>query len=231
MKLLTRLFQNGDDSGALKGLGSSGYSTGFATTAASTSVDFVPQEFNGRIFTSTHEHYVGITGSVFTLALFQDAADELREHGHEPTYEMLIGPSDETTVSQIAGFVPVGESLVAYGANQDVARLNGVSVAGSYYIGTLEGFAIRVVPGIPQYYGFGFKSYGRMSQRNPLRVRVPEGISKVQFIAMPDPKAGSGINPLQNMMLYAKFGVGVGDRTNGTPRYTVSGTWANGTVS
>jgi hypothetical protein len=44
---------------------------------------------------SAHEHYVPIAGGVFTTAVFTDAAAELREHGHEPPYEFLIGPSDE----------------------------------------------------------------------------------------------------------------------------------------
>ena len=39
-KILTRVLKRGDDSGAANGLGSSGYSAGFATAAASTSVDY-----------------------------------------------------------------------------------------------------------------------------------------------------------------------------------------------
>jgi len=77
-KILTRLLQRGDDSGANKGLGTSGYSPGFATTAGSTSVDFTPPAFGGTSFASTHEHYVGIGGGVFTNAVFSDAYDELR---------------------------------------------------------------------------------------------------------------------------------------------------------
>ncbi len=40
------------------------------------------------------------------------AAAELREHGHEPPYEFLIGPSDESTVSGLTGFVSVNEQLI-----------------------------------------------------------------------------------------------------------------------
>jgi len=228
--ILTRLLQNGDDSGAAKGLGSSGYSPGFATTAGSTSVDFVPPAWAGNTFTSTHEHYVGIAGGVFTKAVFTDAKDELREHGHEPPFEFVAGPSDESVIKGLSGFVPVAQSMVRLGSTQDVAVLSGAAeISGGYYIGTIEDFAVRIMPGVPRYYGFGWKSYGRLSQRNPLAIRVPKGASALNVVAMPNPKAANATCPIQNMMLYVKFGVGVKDRTNGTPRYVNSATWADGT--
>lgn len=230
-KLLTRILKRGDESGVVNGLGSSGLSCGFATTAASTGVDFIPPSVDGTDFASTHEHYVGITGGLYTNAVFSDAYDELVEHGHQPPFEFWIGKDDQATVEGLTKFTKVAENLVAYGANQDVALLNGAIVAGSYYIGTIHNFKVRVVPGIPQYYGFGFKSYGANSQRNPVRIRVPKGLSSVQFIAMPEPNSGSGIVPVQNLMLYAKFGVGVSDRTNGTARYVNSATWTDGTAT
>ena len=50
-----------------------------------------------------------------------------------------------------------------------------------------------------------------------LRVRVGKGLSRPRFIAMTDPRAGNATTPIQYLMLYGEFGVGVGDRTNGTP--------------
>lgn len=233
-KILTRLLQRGDDSGTNKGLGSSGYSPGFATTAGSTSVDFTPPALGGTTFDSTHEHYVGISGGAFTNAVFQDAKAELREHGHEPPYEFIIGPSDETTVRGLSDTYEVGSDLVKYGMTQDIANLQiqAVDTVGSYFIGVNTDFAIRVVRGIPQYYGFGWKSYGQRSQRNPIKIRLKKGVSTPQFTAMPDPVINNGRNPLQDLMLFAEFGVGVGmDRTNGTPRYVNNATWADGTVT
>lgn len=232
VSILTRLLKRGDDSGAANGLGSSGYSPGFATAAASTSVDFTPPAYGGTSFDSDHEHYVGISGGVFTNAVFTDAKDELREHGHEPPYDFIIGPSDESTVVGLTNFTPIAESLVAYGLTQDKARLAPDDVGwGSYYIGTISDFAVRVVRGVPQYYGFGYKSYGRLSQRNPLRLRLQKGSAAFNVIGMPDPKGGAGINPIHNLMLYMKFGVGVADRTNGTARYVNNTTWADGTAT
>ena len=235
VSILGRTLKRGDDSGADNGLGSSGYSPGFATTAGSTSVDFDPPDYNGTTFANTHEHYVGIAGGVFTNAVFQDAKDELIEHGHNPPYNFITGVSDEDTIRGLSNFTPVAESLVQYGSTQDLARLDGtVANDGSYIIGTIEDFIVRVVRGMPQYYGFGWKSYGRNSMRNPLYVRVSknEPVSgALTVVAMPDPRANTGIIPLQHLMLFTEFGVGVGDRTNGTARYVNNATWSDGTVT
>jgi len=100
---------------------------------------------------------------------------------------------------------------------------------GSYYIGTIHDFGVRVVRGVPQYYGFGWKSYGNMSQRNPIAIRVTKGQSSPMVTAMTDPTGGNGIYPLQNLMLFVEFGVGVKDRTNGTAQYNNNASWSDGT--
>ena len=230
LNVLTRLLQRGDDSGEAKGLGSSGLSPGFATAAASTGVDFTPPANAGTAFTSDHEHYVGIGGGLFTSAVFSDAKAELREHGHEPPYQAIIGPSDEATVIGLSDFVPVANNLVAYGQQTALAQLaNTADMNGSYYIGTLSDTAVRVVRGIPQYYGFVWKSYGPNSQRNPLRLRLQKNMTRPMVVAMTDPRSGAGAAyPLQYLMLFTEFGVGVMDRTNGTARYVNNATWADG---
>jgi hypothetical protein len=231
LSILTRLLKRSDDSGAANGLGSSGYSPGFATAAASTNVDFTPPAYGGTSFTSDHEHYVGISGGAFTNAVFSDAKAELREHGHEPPYEFIIGTSDEATVRGLSDFTETPPELVALGSQTAVAQLSSMAdMNGSYYIGAIHDFAVRVVRGVPQYYGFGWKPYGPNSQRNPLRVRLQKGISRPSVTAMPDPRSGAGaVYPLQNMMLFLEFGVGIADRTNGTARYVNNVTWADGT--
>lgn len=225
VQILTRLLKRGDDT-----VGSVGESPGFATAAASTGVDFTPPAYSGTSFTSDHEHYVGIAGGLYTAAVFTDAKDELREHGHEGDLDFIIGPSDEATVRGLTGFAPVNSSWVEYGALQDRVRFGPESVApGLYPIGALEDFRIWVVRGVPQYYGFGWKSYGTNSQRNPIRIRLDKGQTSPMITAMADPRAGNGTSPLQYLMLYTEFGVGVGDRTNGTARYVNNATWADGT--
>jgi hypothetical protein len=223
-RVLRRLIKRGDDSGTALKLGSSGLSPGFATTAGSTGVDFTPPANEGTTFANTHEHYIPIAGGVFTNAVFTDAYDELREHGHEPPFDFLIGPDDRATVEGLSKFTSAADNLIIYGLTQDRARVPGE------YIGTIEHFMVREVRGMPQYYGFGYKSYGRLSRKNPLRVRLHKGESAFRALAMPHPNAGSGIIPLQNLMLFAEFGIGVYDRTNGTARYVNNATWADGTA-
>lgn len=232
-KLLTRVLQRGDDSGAYVGLGTGGYSPGFATTAGSTSVDFDPPDFGGTTFANTHEHYYALAGGAYTNAVFSDSKDELREHGHEPPYTFIIGTADESTVRGLSDFTPVREVNVVYGSTQDLARIapNVIDGVGTYPIGAIHDHDVYVVRGIPQYYGFGTKSYGRMSQRNGLRVRVRKGESALRVVAMPDPNATNGSDPLQNLMLFMEFGVGVYDRTNGTPRYVNNSSWSDGTAT
>jgi len=71
LEILGRILSRTDETGTANRLGS-GYSPGFATDAASTSVDFVPPATEGTPFDNAHEHYVGITGSLYTNALILD---------------------------------------------------------------------------------------------------------------------------------------------------------------
>ena len=125
----------------------------------------------------------------------------------------------------------VDGALVSYGAMQDRALLNpATSGFSGYHIGVNNDCAIRIVPGMPQYYGFGWKTYGPNSQRNPLKIRLFKGQTAFNVTGMTDPRAGNATTPIQYLMLYTQFGVGTGmDRTNGTARYTNNATWADGT--
>ena len=228
VQVMTRLLKRGDDSGAALGLGASGLSPGFATAAASTGVDFTPPAYGGVTFTTAHEHYVSIAGGAWTAAAFADAASELLEHGHLPPYTALVSPLDEATIRGLTGFIPVQQEGVAY-ANTTLASFGPEYDESGYYIGTISNIRVRVINGMPQYYGFVWKPYGALSQRNPLRVRLPKGQTRLAVTAANDPRNGSPAHPLQYMMLRTAFGVGVGDRTNGTPRYVNNANWSDGT--
>jgi hypothetical protein len=231
MSLLQRLLKRGDDSGAVNGLSATGLSPGFATAAANTGVDFIPPSYAGIKFTDAHEHYAPDAGGAFTLAIFQDAAAELREHGHEPPYEFLISPADETVVTAISpGFLSVNEALVNAGILAAQVNFSGATVNGKRPIGAISDFRVWVVPGMPDNYGFGFKSYGPNNPRNPLRIRVPAGMTTPRLMLIRD-SFNPGIVPVQNLMTQIAFGVGVGDRTNGTPRYVGGAAWTDGTAS
>ncbi len=232
-KILRRVLKRGDDSGATLGLGSAGLSPGFATTAASTGVDFVPPSYGGVSFASTHEHYVAVAGG-YANTVFSDVKAELMEHGHTGPYNYLASSVDEAGIRALTDFIPVGSGLVRYGTTVDVANISPDPIApGVYPIGVIHDSIVWITPGMPQYYGFGYKSYGRNSERNPLRVRLQKGMSAPTVMAFPDPRGGSGAaTPLQSLLLFTEFGVGVGrDRTNGTPRYVNNATWSDGTAT
>jgi hypothetical protein len=230
VQFLTRALRRTDETGAVNGLGS-GYSPGFATTAASTAVDFTPPTYGGTAFADTHEHYVGIAGGAFTDDVFFDARNELREHGHTAPFAFLIGTADRLAVEALSKFTKGAIQGVRSGITQDVATPNTQIVGSDWatYLGIIEDFEVYEVRGMPQYYGFGYKSYGPNSQRNPLRARLGKGLASPTVIAMPDPVNGNATHPLQYLMLFAEFGVGVYDRTAGTARYVNNATWANGT--
>jgi hypothetical protein len=132
----------------------------------------------------------------------------------------------------LTGFIPTGTSIVSYGVGTTLAAMSGDPIApGVYPIGVNGTCVIYIVPGMPQYYGFGWKAYGPLSQRNPLLVRLWKGQRTINIMGVNDPSNGSPAHPLQYMMLKMDFGVGVNDRTNGTPRYTNSNTWTDGVAT
>ena len=228
--LLQRTIKRADESGAAYGLSTTGISPGFATAAANTGVDFTPPAYAGTTFTTAHEHYVSIAGGLFTAAVFTDAKAELQEHGHQPPYEFIIGPSDEATVSGLTGFVSVNEALINQSVLAATANFTGAAIDGKRPIGAIEGFRVWVVPGMPQYYGFGWKSYGLNNPRNPLIVRLPEGERAPRLRLFRDSN-NPGLYPIQNLMLQTRFGVGVADRTNGTGRYVNHAAWSDGVAA
>jgi hypothetical protein len=134
-------------------------------------------------------------------------------------------------VSGLTGFVSVNEALDQPGIDwprQTTSPARPSTASGRSALSS--GFRVWVVPGIPQYYGFGFKSYGPNSIRNPLRVRLPEGETRPACADLPR-QPHARYHAIQNLMIQTRFGVGVGDRTNGTPRYVNNANWADGTAA
>lgn len=230
--VVRRALRRTDDSGAASGLGSTGLSPGFATTAASTGVDYIPPRYGGETFASTHEHYTSLAAASLETGI-KAMISNLREHGHAPPYELWISTEDIATVAALTGFteiVPV--TVVDRDASQAVRN---PTTPGSvpYYIGTYaDGKGadawIRVVPRVPQYYYFMSKPYGFGDPRNPFRIRFdprwgPEGVMLI---------ATDMTYPLHSAYLFEAKGVGVGeDRTNGTAMFIDAGaTWADATV-
>ncbi len=183
-------------------------------------------------FTTAHEHYVTVAGGLWTADVFKDIKAELLEHGHNPPYQVLVSQTDESTIKGLTGFTPVAEMGINYSANTELATFGPDYRGDGYNIGTIYDCFVRVIRGMPQYYGFAWKNYGANSQRNPLRIRTAKGQSRPQWLVQQDPRStGSGAYPLQYASIFVEFGVGVGaDRTNGTARYNNhAATWTDGT--
>ena len=88
---------------------------------------------------------------------------------------------------------------------------------------------------MPQHYGFMYRSYGNLSPDNPLRVRLEKGLAQPAVRVLRQVTAGvqdanRGIDPLQDLMLYTEFGVGVANRSNGVTAYVNNANWADGTA-
>ena len=227
-QIFQRLIQIGDDSGTAKGLGTGGYSPGFATAAANTNVDFVPPDFGGTTFTSAHEHYVPAAGG-WTTTILDDVEAELMEHGITPPYRGLISAADAATIAALTGFVKPTTTVIVPGTITAVAVPEDDPTDDGYrFIGSYSNTRIYVAPGMPQHYGFFYKSYGALSPDNPLRLRLEAPYEMPTARALRDPNGGSGVDPLQDLMLYLEFGVGVGNRLNGTARYVNNAAWSDG---
>lgn len=225
--LFTRLLKRGDDAV------SSGYSPGFATAAANTSLDFTPPSFGGVDFTSDHEHYVAAAGG-WTTTILDDMEAELMEHGHMPPFRLLISNADAATVSGLTGFVFPTTAVIQASSGTAVALPeDNPTDDGFRFLGSYKNTRIYIAPGMPQYYGFMYRSYGSLSPMNPLRVRTERGYSAPTVRVLREATGGvqdaeRGVNPLMNLMAYMEVGAGVGSRTNGTTRYVNNSTWADG---
>jgi len=224
--VIDRLF----DSDAVT-IGSSGKSVPFADGGTADS-SYIPVAMpdRGGSFAYTHNHFAALNG--ITQANLETAVLNLWEHGHDGPYDLLISQSDIsswTDTTNVTGYIPTPDPLIRYGAQTDLA-----AVAGPDWIGVVEtdygACRIRANARIPTKYWALYKSFGRLDQRNPLRVRYNErrGIGALLL-------AGDHIReyPLENAIMWMEFGVGVGeDRTAAVLSYNDGGgTYSDPTIS
>ena len=233
--VFARLLKGGDDTGVVLGLGTGGYSPGFATAAANTNLDYAPPAFGGVSFTTAHEHYDAAAGG-WTTTIIRAMEADLMEHGHMPPFRLLISVSDAATVSGLTGFVFPVTSVIQPGSGTALALPDGDDPDhGFRFIGAYSNTRVYVAPGMPQHYGFMYRSYGNLSPDNPLRVRLEKGLNQPAVRVLRQVTAGvqdanRGIDPLQDLMLYTEFGVGVANRSNGVTAYVNNANWADGTA-
>lgn len=220
-RLLRRMLNDGEDTGDTYGLGS-GYSPGWALSGGT--LTFTPVQTNGKTFASTHDHFDVSNTSGFTNAIWKTMRLNLKEHGHEPPFEAWCSDLDEDTIRGLSDFTPINPVGVRLGATQDVATVSGE------YIGVIQDFYVKIMPRVTQYYVAAFKSYGNLSQRNPILCRVEKGNQR------PAPRLLPGKNvqrefPIENLQGFVGFGFGVKDRTGGVAGYTNSASWSDPSIT
>jgi hypothetical protein len=186
-------------------------------------VDFVPPPYQGKTFASTHEHFNYVNG--VSAANWQTGIDELLadlvEHGHPSPFELIVSYADQGTVEDLTEFRSRPQPEVRYGSTQDLAMV------GEQYVGvvnTPSGIGrVKVSNRVPQYYMGAFKAYGPRSPRAPLAVRYSDDMGLVAALLR-----GKSYRqfPIENLLTFGEFGVGVQDRTNGACCEMNSASWA-----
>lgn len=227
-----------------------GYSVPWAI-GTGTNVDFIPVNYRGKLFTTSHTHfkYGNSSGSDTWQTLITAMMQELRHHGHSGLLSIMIGEDNVAAVSAAAGFVDLTSPQVvvntaATGAPvrfiSDQAMVDSQGVPGElvgYFKATGFGLAeVRYHPRIPTVdtatgYAFAFKSYGINSEKNPLAFYI-ESDRGFGLNIEPDYRATPELK-LNRVRAFATHGVGVNDRTNGVAGFLGAGAvaYVNPTVS
>lgn len=226
--LLDRFFQSADDSGEHRGLGAAGYSPGFAHDEASTEVDFVPPDYNGQAFANSHEHYNandGHTAADWETAI-EDMASEISEHGHAPPFVLMCAAEDQATIMGLTNFRERALPEIAYGSAIDLAKVSDLFFG---LVSTPDGSMLCAWSHrIPQYYAGAFKAHGLRSSNAPLAVRYTDSHPLVVDI-LADKRYRQF--PIEQLLGYSEFGVGVKDRTNGVCYYMNSASYSDPTIT
>lgn len=222
-KILTRLFKSTYDAVG------SGKSVPICDGGTADST-YIPPMMPDRAsaFASSHTHLLRLDG--ITQANLNTAVTHLWEHGHDAPYELLVAEADIgswVNTATVTGYVPRADPLIRYGTQTDLAALGG------QYIGAVETQhgACRLLSNarIPTKYWAVYKSGGPLDQRNLLKVCYSAGFGIGAVLL-----AGDHIRefPLENAILFAEFGVGIGDRTAAVIVYNhTTGNYTDPTIS
>lgn len=229
--LLTRIFTNTETQIPSSG---NGYNVPFVRGTGG-NVDYVPPQFDGEEFTSSHNHYNGYATASYGFDDFLNAlAEHLQEHGHEPPYIALTSRSDLSSYRALPDFVrPMGGTPVVV---IDQAGETGRPVFFSDQmreLGMIGGFdseygyiELRATARIPTGHASLHKSYGQLDERNSLALRVHPEVGFGVYV-VPE-TTDDRQYPLKQLDVECEYGVGVAmDRTNGVVGYlSAGGSWS-----
>ncbi len=191
----------------------------FANSTNDISTYVPPVSPDGEEFANTHNHFLGtstsgVTATTFNVAAVDTLMEHLQEHGYASPYEMCVSRTDISSWAAVTGFKPPDWAGISFHASA-VERASFTDIGS--YIGSIEGKRGMVqlweTPRVPTTFAAMYKRVddgvgGGMGA--PLRVRI-------------DPMYGFGFNivpgdyvnaPVNLLVGFGKFGVGVGNRTN-----------------
>lgn len=232
--LLDRWFTNTENS-----IGSNGYDVPFVRGTGG-NVDFAPPTYGGEAFTTSHTHYLGVDSDNYGYGdMLNQLAETVQEHGHEPPYIALVARADISTYYDLPDFTrPISPQVIAIDratttANTGAAffsnqtREFGVIGAFKSEYGDIE---VRATSRVPTTYAGLVKSYGNLSQRNPLAVRVHPDVGFGAYLV---PETLADVEyPIKQIDVEFEYGQSCGrDRTAGAAAYiSEDGTWSNPTI-
>lgn len=205
----TRFFQYEKDTGASKGLGSSGISVPFADAGNST-ISYTPPPRADRVinaFTTSHTHYLRLNG--ITQANLETALGHLWEHGYDAPYELIVSLADLGSwqnTSNVTGFKPKSDPIIQYGGLDDLALVEAEVYQGAV---TTKYGACRLYANarIPTGYWGVTKTFGPGDQRNPLRVRYDDVFGFGVKLVVDN----VSLYPFTGAVAQFRFGAGVGE--------------------
>lgn len=192
-----------------------------------------PDSPEGETFLYTHSHFLGygtsgITQDTINQSAVDVALEHLQEHGHESPFEIIGSRTDASSWTAVTNWkAPEWPGVVYHASGVERAAVGEIS---SYfgYVESDYGIArVWLTPRLPTLHFGVYKAYPQSDARNPLRVRINrrQGFG---FVDVP----GVYVNaPSQMIVLYARFGVGVGDRVNGVGVDVAASTYSSPTIS
>lgn len=167
----------------------------------------------GVEFDASHDHYLRV--ATLDTAAIVAAVKHLKEHGHQPPYDLIGADLDAATYQALDEWrAPVWNGIIYRdtSAGTDRASLNGIEEYDGYMETTAGVVKIWFTPRLPTGYFGIYKDYGPGADGAPCAMRI-------------NPKLGFGwqmvpgnyVNsPLNLGVLRSEFDLGIGkDRTNG----------------
>jgi len=214
-RLLTRLFSDVANTVASTALAD----LPFANSTNDISTYIPPVSPQGEEFANTHDHFIGysnaaITQDTFNIDAIEALVEHLQEHGYAAPWEMAVSRADISSWAGVTGFKPPNWMEINYHASA-VERADFSDIQS--YIGSVETERGMVrlweTPRVPTKYACLYKQIAGAAggEGAPLRVRYDEQYG-FGFGLVP----GTYVTkPTMLVLGFGKFGVGVGNRTNG----------------